>query len=124
MQQKLTDWWDSTGAQRGRHFDGRGHSIEDHIIFGPSTFSMLPPELKVEVEATMRPILERFCACKLQRAALIHGLRMYHEGARLGPDGAHSGYHCFQRRHPRGLDLLLFLLGDLLLFLPPVVEWD
>eukprot|EP00966_Prymnesium_polylepis_P210353 4871064-Prymnesium_polylepis.2 len=33
----------------------------------------------------MRPILERFCACKLQDAALVHGLRAYHDGATLIP---------------------------------------
>jgi hypothetical protein len=40
--------------------------LEDYIISGPTRFSRVPPQLAAAAERELRPLLERFCACRLQ----------------------------------------------------------
>jgi hypothetical protein len=40
--------------------------LEDYIISGPTRFSRVPPRLAAAAERELRPLLEHFCACRLQ----------------------------------------------------------
>ena len=69
-----------------RHYRGTADSIEEQIIFGPTTFVPLSEALAEQVRMELRPALEQFCGCKLEvSTAVVHGARIYHPGAVLVP---------------------------------------
>ena len=50
--------------------------LEDYIISGPTRFSRVPPRLAAAAERELRPLLERFCACRLQVSEQVSVVRL------------------------------------------------
>ena len=71
------------GGQLTHKFGGTGEPIEDYIIFGRTSRFWLPEALRHEVQEAFRPLLSSFCACELSDQAVVHGIRVYHQGATL-----------------------------------------
>uniref|UniRef100_A0A7S4B3E2 Prolyl 4-hydroxylase alpha subunit Fe(2+) 2OG dioxygenase domain-containing protein n=1 Tax=Chrysotila carterae TaxID=13221 RepID=A0A7S4B3E2_CHRCT len=68
---------------RRRYFGGSNEKIEDYIIYGRTSRVAMSIELKQRAASAMLLLLEDFCACELQEDAAVHGIRIYHRGARL-----------------------------------------
>lgn len=62
--------------------DGSNNPPEDHIIFGATALVPLGWRQKSAIAMAMRPMMEEFCACKLE-APQVHGIRVYLNGSSL-----------------------------------------
>jgi prolyl 4-hydroxylase len=62
-----------------------GVPFHDHIIYGRTTRLPLPRSLAEALRTAMLPKLEAFCGCTLRPGGIVHGVRIYHAGARLVP---------------------------------------
>ena len=58
--------------------------LEDYIISGPTRFSRVPPQLAAAAERELRPLLERFCACRLQVSKRVSVVVRARSGSRHG----------------------------------------
>lgn len=62
--------------------NGSNTSPEDHILFGATALVPLGRRQKAAIAVAMRPMMEQFCACKLE-APQVHGIRVYRKGSSL-----------------------------------------
>ena len=76
----LDDFLDR-GMWSETRFRGDALSVDDAIIYGPTSRLLTNGSLGYYIAEQMRPQLEAFCECTLQASAMAYGVRVYHRGA-------------------------------------------